>query len=172
LASGQRNFSGARPTRIAMPFRLGSIPLVLLLATAAHAAQKRQLEGVVNLNTASADQLQLLPGIGPAKVRNIVAYRTKHPFRTVEELVRIKGIGRKMFRRLRLHLAVSGPTTAQQIIRADPDPLLAALPEPPRLLRRSIPFLPPVLVGPPWIRRPPPRPPPAPAPRANCLRGP
>jgi hypothetical protein len=44
-------------------------------------------------------------------------YRQSHPFRTVEELVRIKGIGRKMVRRLRMHLAVSGPTTAQQVIR-------------------------------------------------------
>ena len=155
-----------------MPFRLGAIGLLLFLATAARGAEKRQLEGVVNLNTASAGQLRLLPGIGPAKVRDIVAYRTKHPFRTVEELVRIKGIGRKMLRRLRLNLAVSGPTTAHQIIRADPDPLLAALPEPPPLLRLSIPFLPPVLVGPPWHRRSPPRPPPVPQPRTNCLRGP
>jgi competence protein ComEA len=120
-------------------------PLVLLLILgldfAASAAPKRELEGVVNVNTASADQLQLLPGIGPAKVRNIVAYRTKHPFRTVEELVRIKGIGRKMFRRLRLHLAINGPTTAQQVIRAQPD-AAAAPPEPPPLLRRPIPDLP------------------------------
>ena len=56
--------------------------------------------------------LGLLPGIGPAKAAQIVAYRKRHPFRTVDELVRIKGIGRKMVRRLRAHLAVSGPTTA------------------------------------------------------------
>ncbi len=116
--------------------------LVLLAASSAHAS-KRQLEGVVNVNTASANELQLLPGIGPAKVRNIVAYRTKHPFRTPEELVRIKGIGRKMFRRLRLHLAVSGPTTAQQVIRAEPDPAATGPPEPPPLLRRPVPALPP-----------------------------
>src|SRR6185436_2491671 len=102
-------------------------PILLLLLTAsARAAPKRQLEGVVNVNTASPDELQLLSGVGPAKVRNILAYRTKHPFRTVEEIVRIKGIGRKMFRRLRMHLAVSGPTTAQQVIRAAPDPAAPA----------------------------------------------
>jgi competence protein ComEA len=95
---------------------------LLLLATAtpavALAGGHRDVEGVVNLNTATAEQLRLLPGIGPAKVRSIVAYRRAHPFRTVEELVRIKGIGRKMVRRLRLHLVVTGPTTAQQVVRA------------------------------------------------------
>jgi competence protein ComEA len=80
-------------------------------------AQKAMLEGVVNINTASPDELRLLSGVGPARIRNILAYRHKHPFRTVEELARIKGIGRKMVRSMRLHLAVTGPTTAQKIIR-------------------------------------------------------
>jgi competence protein ComEA len=154
--------------------RLGPLVLVLLLTAPARAATK-QLEGVVNLNTASADELQMLPGIGPAKVRNILAYRAKHPFRTIEEVVRIKGIGRKMFRRLRLHLAVSGPTTAQQIIRAEPQPTSTGPPEPPPLLRRPVPALPPPprLVGPPWVRKPAPRPVPFPEASANhCLRGP
>jgi competence protein ComEA len=134
------------------------------------AAGKPQLEGVVNLNTASADELQLLSGVGPAKVRNIVAYRTKHPFRTAEELVRIKGIGRKMFRRLRLHLAVSGPTTAQRVIRAAPDPTVPSALDPPPLLRRPVPVLPP---RPALTWRRPARPVPYPAADANhCLRKP
>jgi competence protein ComEA len=83
------------------------------------AGRHRDVEGTVNLNTASVDELRLLPGVGPAKVRNIVAYRRAHPFRTVDELVRIKGIGRKMVRKLRLHLTVNGPTTAKQVVRAD-----------------------------------------------------
>jgi competence protein ComEA len=153
--------------------RLVACSILLLLALGGPvfaATPRRTLEGVVNLNTATAEELQLLPGVGPAKVRDIVAYRSKHPFRTVEELVRIKGIGRKMFRRLRLHLTVSGPTTAQQVIRAS---ARSPLPEPPPLLRRPIPHLPPpgrvALLA---RRRPPPSPPPAPAPRVECLRGP
>jgi competence protein ComEA len=90
-------------------FMLGLVPLAR--------AQKASLEGVVNINTASPEELRLLPGVGPARIRNILAYRHKHPFRTIEELARIKGIGRKMVRHLRLHLAVTGPTTAQKIIR-------------------------------------------------------
>jgi competence protein ComEA len=82
-------------------------------------AETSKLEGVVNLNTATPDELRLLSGVGPARVRNILAYRRAHPFRTIDELARIKGIGRRTVRRLRLHLAVSGPSTAQRVLRPD-----------------------------------------------------
>ena len=82
------------------------------LAAAGPARASKAVDGVVNLNTAEPGVLGLLPGIGPAKAAQIVAYRKRHPFRTVDELVRIRGIGRKMVRHLRAHLAVSGPTTA------------------------------------------------------------
>ena len=59
------------------------------------------------------DELELLPGVGPAKARRILAYRQRHPFRTVAELARVKGIGPKTVQRLRAHLVVRGPTTAQ-----------------------------------------------------------
>jgi competence protein ComEA len=121
---------------------LASCLLLLAAARAAHAA--KDVEGVVNLNTAEPGALGLLPGIGPAKAAQIVAYRKRHPFRTVDELVRIKGIGRKMVRRLRAHLAVAGPTTAAGIITA------AGTPSPP-------------------VPAPPPRPP-VPPPRPICVR--
>jgi competence protein ComEA len=76
---------------------------------------RRVLDGVVNINTATAEELQLLPGIGPAKVERIFAYRRTRPFRTIVELARVKGIGPKTVRRLREHLSVSGPTTAQYV---------------------------------------------------------
>ena len=88
---------------------------IALTATPASAAAKGAIDGVVNINTATPEELQLLPGIGPAKVERILAYRWARPFRTVEELVRVKGIGRKMVRRLRAHLAVQGPTTARPV---------------------------------------------------------
>ena len=77
------------------------------------------MEGVVNLNGATSEELSLIPGVGPARVRNILAYRRAHPFRTVDELARIKGIGRKTIRRWRMHLAVGGPSTAQRVLRPD-----------------------------------------------------
>jgi competence ComEA-like helix-hairpin-helix protein len=84
--------------------------LVLLLPTRARAG--KAIAGVVNLNTAPAEVLSLLPGVGPSKAAAILTYRKRRPFRTVDELVRIKGIGRKMVRALRPHLAIAGPTTA------------------------------------------------------------
>jgi competence ComEA-like helix-hairpin-helix protein len=97
-------------------------------------AQGKDLDGVVNLNTAQPELLELLPGIGPAKVRDILSYRRRRPFRTVDELVRIKGIGRKMVRRLRAHLAVSGPTTAhavRRVLEPEPPPAPPPLRKPP-----------------------------------------
>ena len=85
---------------------------LLWVLPAGRARAGKGVDGVVNLNTAPADLLSLLPGVGPAKAGAIVTYRARRPFRTVDELVRIKGIGRKMVRRLRPHLAVAGPTTA------------------------------------------------------------
>jgi len=93
------------------------------------------VDGVVNLNTAPAELLSLLPGVGPSKAGAIVVYRKRRPFRTVDELVRIKGIGRNMVRRLRPHLAVAGPTTATpaaaQTRPAVPDASLPARPPAP-----------------------------------------
>jgi competence ComEA-like helix-hairpin-helix protein len=84
-----------------------------LIASAGQAAAGgKDVEGVVNLNTAPPELLSLLPGIGPSKARGIVAYRLRHPLRTVDELVRVKGIGRRMVREMRMHLAVAGPSTA------------------------------------------------------------
>jgi competence protein ComEA len=101
------------------------LALLPMLAGSRVSAAGKAVEGAVNLNTAGPEVLGLLPGIGPAKALSIVAYRTKRPFRTVDELVRIKGIGRKMVRALRPHLAVTGPTTAAQR-----DPRRAAAPPP------------------------------------------
>lgn len=53
------------------------------------------LEGeVIDLNTADVYDLQRLPGIGEARARAIVEYREEHgPFRTVEDITRVSGIG-------------------------------------------------------------------------------
>jgi competence ComEA-like helix-hairpin-helix protein len=90
------------------------------------AAAGKDLTGVVNLNTAEPRLLVLLPGVGGAKAAQIVAYRARHPFRTVDELVRIKGIGRRMVRALRPHLAVAGPSTANPISRSGASRTLVA----------------------------------------------
>ena len=74
------------------------------------AAPKAQ-EGVVNVNDASEDELTRLPGIGPGKARAIAEHRRAHPFRRIDELTKVKGIGRKTFGRLRPYITTVGPTT-------------------------------------------------------------
>ncbi|THA31438.1 ComEA family DNA-binding protein [Streptomyces sp. A1277] len=58
--------------------------------------------GPVSLNTATADQLEGLPGVGPVLAQHIVDYRTQHGgFRSVDELREVNGIGDRRFADLR-----------------------------------------------------------------------
>jgi competence protein ComEA len=69
-----------------------SLVLGLSLSLASLAAFAAQ----INLNTASAAQLETLNGIGAAKAEAIVEYRKEHgAFKSVDELAQVKGIGQK-----------------------------------------------------------------------------
>lgn len=64
--------------------------------------------GVVNINTASADELEALPGIGAKTAALIVEYRRKNgPFKKVEELMNIRGVGEKSFLKLKPQITVA-----------------------------------------------------------------
>jgi competence protein ComEA len=67
----------------------------------------------VNLNTATAADLEKLPGIGPATAARIVEYRKeKGPFKKIEELMNVKGIGEKTFLSLKPRITVAPPKHA------------------------------------------------------------
>jgi competence protein ComEA len=63
----------------------------------------------VNINEASSDQLQTLPGIGPAHAREIIA---KRPYKSIDELERVKGLGKSRIETLRPLVTLSAPAKA------------------------------------------------------------
>jgi len=63
----------------------------------------------IHLNQASAAELQRLPGIGPAMSARIIAARGQQPFKSVDELRRVPGIGAKTLEKLRPFITVGDP---------------------------------------------------------------
>jgi competence protein ComEA len=83
--------------------------LGLAIAPAMAQAQKAKPHGgdKVNLNTATVEQLQTLPGVGPAMAKKIVEHRSKSgKFTKVEEILNIQGIGEKKFQKMKDRLVV------------------------------------------------------------------
>lgn len=76
-------------------------------------------ENMVNLNNATSEQLQLLPGIGRTKALAIIAYRVRRKFTSTFQITRVKGIGRKTYRKLRPHLSVHGETTLSEKLKVE-----------------------------------------------------
>ena len=63
--------------------------------------------GKINLNTATEEQLQSLPGIGPSSAKNILEYRSKTgKFNRIEEIINVKGIGEKKFEKIKDRLTL------------------------------------------------------------------
>ncbi len=69
----------------------------------------------VNINTATKEQLDGLKGIGPTKAQAIIDYRTKNgPFKTVDDLEKVNGIGPATLKDIRSSVAVSGATVEKK----------------------------------------------------------
>ncbi len=87
-----------------------SAPHVAFAQQAPAAATDAKSEAVVNLNTATAADLEALPGIGKSTAQRILEYRQKSGgFKKVEELMNVKGIGEKSFLKIKHRLTVAAP---------------------------------------------------------------
>ncbi len=86
--------------------------LLSLAGSPALAGEK--LTGVVNVNTASAAELEMLPGIGASRAKAVIEAReAKGGFKSLDDLLAVKGIGEASLAKLRPHLTLEGKTTAR-----------------------------------------------------------
>lgn len=100
---------------------LSIVALSALLIAHAHAAAQMKPAGsaaqsaaspLVNINSASAADLQTLPGIGTKMAELIIEYRQKNgPFKKVEELMNVRGIGETNFLKLKAQITVAQSKT-------------------------------------------------------------
>jgi competence protein ComEA len=85
--------------------------------SSARAAAKAPVTGQVNINTASPTELEALPGIGAKTAARIIEYRQKNgPFKKVEDLMNVRGVGEKNFLKLKPQITVASKAehTGQQ----------------------------------------------------------
>jgi competence protein ComEA len=83
------------------------ILLAWLILVPAVLAKKKPPAAPVNLNTADSEELQLVPGIGPATAEKILQMRKAYgAFKSVDDLLAIRGIGPKRLEKMRKYLTV------------------------------------------------------------------
>ena len=86
------------------------ILLNLLVALEIRADTKHPPAHAIDLNNATAEQLQQVPGIGPSTAKAIVNFRQKSgPFQRIEDLLAIKGISKARLEKMRPYVTVSPP---------------------------------------------------------------
>jgi len=103
--------------------RIATVALVVLgLSMAASAAQQNSrrtqtmasVSSPLNLNTATAAQLETLPGVGKATAERILEYRQKSGgFKKIEDLMLVRGVGEKSFLKLKPLVTVAATTGEQ-----------------------------------------------------------
>lgn len=87
--------TGSGTVTLAVPAQMQTAPTTAATA-AAETVPTETVRFPVNINTADADTLTALPGIGRVLAERIVAYRRQNdPFRAVEEIMKVEGIGEK-----------------------------------------------------------------------------
>ncbi|WMT42339.1 ComEA family DNA-binding protein [Paenibacillus sp. D2_2] len=95
MGKAEANAKGTGPSH-AQPENEGTPP-----------AEAQSQSGLININTAGAKELQEIPGIGEKKAQAIMNYRNENgPFKSVEDLTKVKGIGAKMLEKMKPYIGL------------------------------------------------------------------
>ncbi|MDQ1273842.1 MAG: hypothetical protein QG591_2472 [Planctomycetota bacterium] len=74
------------------------------------------VEGKVNINTATADQIAVLPGIGPKLAAEVVKYRVNNGnFKVIDDLKKVSGVGDKKLEKIKGFIVIEGDTTIKSM---------------------------------------------------------
>jgi len=93
---------------------LGLAAAIFLVSLASAYAQAAAPKGKVNINTATVAELETLPRVGPKVAQRIVDFRTKNGnFKRVEEIMKVQGIGEKVYENIKDLITVGGETPAK-----------------------------------------------------------
>src|SRR5436305_7510682 len=96
-------------------FQSSAVLTATLFLAALSALAAAENKPVVNINTADAKQLSLLPRVGLALAQRVVDHRKENgPFKSTDELMLVRGVGEKLYAQLKPYLATSGETTLDE----------------------------------------------------------
>ena len=88
--------SGSGSVTLAVPAQMQTAPTTAAATAPAETVPEETVAFPVNINTADADTLTALPGIGQVLAERILAYRAQNgPFRAIEEITNVDGIGER-----------------------------------------------------------------------------
>ena len=90
--------------------------LLSFLSATVNANKKKPPTKPVNINTATSEELQQVPGIGPATAQKILQMRKSYgPFKSVDDLLAIRGLGEKRLDKMRKYLTVGKTATSPSV---------------------------------------------------------
>ena len=83
---------------------LGVLTLVFAIITSVGYSA----DGIVNINTAGKEELMTLKYVGEAIAKKIIEYREAHPFAVPEDIMKVKGVGQKIYEANKERICCSG----------------------------------------------------------------
>ncbi|HOS97721.1 MAG TPA: helix-hairpin-helix domain-containing protein [Deltaproteobacteria bacterium] len=92
--------------------KVGTMVWCVLILVCSFSLSLYAAQGVINVNTATTEQLMMLPGIGEKTAKAVVSYRQANgQFKSIDDVAKVKGIGKKKLDKIRQNLSLQGANT-------------------------------------------------------------